>query len=331
MLRPGRPHARHPPDPGPVPHHAPALPGARPGRAEAAHLHGPRGEHPSAFTRARHLQGLPRALLRERPPGAPLPLGDGHRPLRARLGRHLPLHPREPLREHRDPVREHHPGPRPRRPRDGAPQGGHPRVPHGAPLERPPAPRAGPGRPLRSEGRRDPRLRRPRGEAARARGEARGGDRRLERDRLPPGHPPHRAHGPRPRGEDPDRRRPDPRPRAVRRAPRRRPRPRRLLRGRGPQGLRAVRLVVPLRADRPSRRGPALHPVGRHGRLRDRGRGVLQEVPRPARGRHAEHRRRGGARRGPPLPRGGRDGGGAGPRAGRSWNERWTGSGSSTA
>ena len=74
-------------------------------------------------------------------------------------------------------LREHHPGPRPRRPRHGAPQGRHPRVADGAPLERPPPPRAGPGRPLRREGRRDPRLRRPRGEAARARGEARGGDR----------------------------------------------------------------------------------------------------------------------------------------------------------
>ena len=61
---------------------------------------------------------------------------------------------------------------------------------------------------------------------------------------------------------------------------------------------------------------PPYIPAGRHGRLRHRGRGVLQEVARPARGRHAEHRRRGGARRGPPLPRGGGDGGGARARAG---------------
>ena len=106
--------------------------------------------------------------------------------------------------------------------------------------------------------------------------------------------------------------------------PERRPRPPRLLRRRRPQGLRAVRLVVPVRADRALRRGAALHPRRRHGRLRHRGRGVLQEVARPARGRHAEHRGRRGARRGAPLPRGGGDGRGAGPRARRSSPGRWT-------
>ena len=65
-------------------------------------------------------------------------------------------------------LREHHPGPRPRRPRDGAPRGRDARVADGAPLERPAPPRAGPGRPLRREGRRHARLRRPRGEAARS-------------------------------------------------------------------------------------------------------------------------------------------------------------------
>ena len=155
-------HARHPEDPGAVPHHAPALPGARPGRAEAAHLPGPRGEHPPADAGARDLQGLPRALLRQRPPRTALPLGDGDRPLRARLGRHLPVHPREPLRQHDHPLRQHDAGPRPRRPRDGAPRGRHPRLADGAPLERPPPPRPREGRPLRGEGRRHARLRGPR-------------------------------------------------------------------------------------------------------------------------------------------------------------------------
>ena len=110
--------------------------------AQAAHLPGPRGEHPPADARARHLQGLPRALLRQRPPRPALPLGDGDRSLRARLGRHLPLHRGQPRRQHGDPVREHDAGPRPRLPRDGAPRGRDARLADGAPLERPAAPRA---------------------------------------------------------------------------------------------------------------------------------------------------------------------------------------------
>ena len=138
---PGDRHARHPPHPGPVPHHPPALPGARLVRAQAAHLPGPRGEHAPPDAGARHLQGLPRALLRERPSRAALPLRDRHRPLRARLRRHLPLHPREPLRQHGDPLREHDAGPRPRGTRHGAPEGRDARLDHGAPLQRPSPPR----------------------------------------------------------------------------------------------------------------------------------------------------------------------------------------------
>ena len=142
----GARHARHPGDPQAVSDHRAALPGARRSAAEAAHLPGPRREHAPAAARARDLQGLPRALLRQRPPGPAPPVAAGDRPLRARLRRHPALHrggarPRGP-----DPAREHDAGARPRLPRDGRAGGDHPRLADGAPLERPAAPRPRRGR-----------------------------------------------------------------------------------------------------------------------------------------------------------------------------------------
>ena len=106
--------------------------------------------------------------------------------------------------------------------------------------------------------------------------------------------------------------------------PPRRPGPPRLRRGGRAQGLRAVRLGLPLRAGGPLRRGAALHPGRRHGRLRHRGRRLLQEVAGPPRGRHAEHRRRRRAGGGAALPRGDRhrQGARARARAGRAGHGR---------
>ena len=58
-----------------------------------------------------------------------------------------------------------------------------------------------------------------------------------------------------------------------------RSRPHRLPGRRRPQGLRALRLVLPLRPGGAARPGAALHPGRRHGRVRDGARGLLQGSP----------------------------------------------------